>query len=884
MNSDDIRREFVRYFEEQGHLHLPSASLVVHDDPSVLLTSAGMQPFKPSYLDPSRAPARRVVTVQRCMRARGLDTDDTGNVGDDTHHTFFEMLGNFAFGSSDGGGYFKKEAIAFGYEFVTQRLGLAPERIWATTWAGEPGIPADDEAVALWREVGLPHERIRPLNQKPEGGRENFWGPTGDSGPCGPCSEIHFDLIGRCPWGASDTECGPDHGCGRIVELWNLVFNQYYQEPDKTLRPLEHTGVDTGAGFERIVAVLQGVPSAYESDLLRPIVREAEALLDAPYGEDPTITRSLRIVVDHARAVTFMIGDGVFPSNAERGYVARRLLRRAVRYGRLLGREGPFMGRLATATIERFGAHYPYLRDRQALIERVIAEEEARFSETLTAGLQLLNNELDRLERNGETTLSGDAAFRLYGTYGFPVELTQEVAEGRGFRVDTEGVAAELRAARQRSQGGSRFAKLEEVDLPAVTVRFEGYSRLSIHDSRILYLSQGGERVTTAAASAESSAAANAEANRSDSAPGDPGLQESSALQQTGSTDGPGSGPVSGAAGTPAGSPAPENEVWVVLDRTPFYAERGGQVGDQGWIIGPHGRLRVRTTQVPVGEVVVHIGEVVDGAVAEGETVQAEVDATTRSATMRHHTATHLLHAALRAELGAHVHQTGSLVAPDRLRFDFSHGEALSAAQRQGIQSRVNEAIRRNLEVRTDVLPVEEAMRSGALALFDEKYGDAVRVLTIGDVSKELCGGTHVGRSGDLGFFVVAAEGSVGSGTRRIEALAGATAEAYLSRQLETLEAVGRTLDVPPEQVPARVAGLVGELAQTRRRLEAAERWVAQVALQDVLGRAQEVAGPGGWFKLLAVELDATSAPTPERLREVADWLRDKVGGPSVLL
>ncbi len=863
MNSDDVRREFVRYFQAQGHVHLPSASLVVHDDPSVLLTAAGMQPFKPFYLDPARAPARRLVTIQRCMRARGLD-DDTTAVGDDTHHTFFEMLGNFAFGDVGAGGYFKKEAIAFGYEFVTQRLGLAPERIWATTWAGEPGIPADDEAIHLWKAVGLPADRIRPLNRKPEGGRENFWGPTGDSGPCGPCSEIHVDLLGRCPLGASEGECGPDHGCGRIVEIWNLVFNQYYREPEGTLRPLERTGVDTGAGLERIVALLQGVPSAYESDLLRPIVREAEGLLDAPYGEDPVVTRSLRIVVDHARAVTFMIGDGVFPSNAERGYVARRLLRRAVRYGRLLGREGPFMGRLARATIERFAPHYPHLKDRQPVIERVIAEEEARFSQTLAAGLQLLNGELDRLARSGEGVLPGATAFRLYGTYGFPVELTEEVAAGRGFTVDTPGFASELQAARRRSQGGSRFSKLEELDLPAVAVRFEGYERLSVGDARVEYLRQGGERVATALAG--------------DPRPGP--TSNGTTAQGPAETPAP---PAHGAALNAEGSGVGD-EVWLVLDRTPFYAERGGQVGDVGWIVGPHGRFSVRTTQAPVGDVVVHIGQVVEGYLAEGETVRAEVDAATRQATMRHHTATHLLHAALRAELGPHVHQTGSLVTPERLRFDFSHGEALTPLQRQAVQGRVNEAIRRNLDVRTDVLPVEEAMRSGAIALFDERYSDAVRVLSIGDVSKELCGGTHVRHTGELGTFLVIEEGSVGSGTRRVEALAGAAAEAYVNRQLERLDALGRTLDVPTEQVPGRVIRLLGELTEVRRRLEHAERKAAQQGLHAVLGQAQEVAVRNGSFKVLAAEVDRDSAPTLERLREVADWLRDKLGGPSVLL
>ena len=635
------------------------------------------------------------------------------------------------------------------------------------------------------------------------------------------------------------------------MEIWNLVFNQYFQEPDGSLRPLSHTGVDTGAGFERIVSYLQGVPSAYESDLLRPVVQAAEALLDAPYGQDEQVTRSLRIVTDHTRAVTFMIGDGVLPSNVERGYVARRLLRRAVRYGRLLGRQGPFMAPLAGAVIERFGEQYPHLVDRRAVIERAIAQEEARFSETLNAGTQLLNSELDRLAAGGERTLSGATAFRLYNTFGFPLELTEEVAQGRGFQVDGEGFATALEDDRRRAREGQRFTTAAGgVELPDLQSGFEGYEQLTVPDARILYLRQGQEQVATAEASLESAL---------------PGAPDS---EQDGAPD-----------GAPSG-----DEVWVVLDRTPFYAERGGQVGDSGWITGPHGRLRVRTTQAPAGDLIVHLGRVESGSLSEGDAVRAEVDAPAREATMRHHTATHLLHAALRAELGPHVHQTGSLVAPDRLRFDFSHGDPLTPQQRLAVQGRINEAIRRNLPVRTDVMPVDEAMRSGAVALFDERYGDTVRVLTIGDVSKELCGGTHVRQTGEIGEFVFTTEGSIGSGTRRVEALAGGPAEDFVNRQLDTLEHVARTLEVPPQEVPARVQRLQGELAEARRRLEGAERKLAQQGLQALLGQASQIDAPGGPFRLLAVEVDPAAAPTMERLREVADWLRDKLDGPSVLL
>ncbi|MBI3973487.1 MAG: alanine--tRNA ligase [Chloroflexi bacterium] len=824
MNSDDIRTRFVRYFERQGHQHLPSASLVPHGDPSVLFTSAGMQQFKPFYVQPHLAPAPRVVTVQRCLR-----TDDIDEVGDDTHHSFFEMLGNFSFGD-----YFKREAIAYAYELVTQEYGLPPERIWATVFGGQGNVPPDDEAAQHWQAAGVSPERIRAFDH-----RENWWGPTGDEGPCGPCSEIHLDLGPAAGCGRPLDECGPNHNCGRFVEIWNLVFNQYYspvkkeaifRSPEGTLRPLERPGIDTGAGFERIAAVLQGVPSAYEADVLRPIVQEASAALDAPYGEDPDITRSLRIVVDHARAVTFLIADGVLPSNEERGYVVRRLLRRAVRYGRLLGHSGPFLGRLVQAAIERFAPQYPYLREKQAVIGQIVAQEEQRFAETLSDGLQLLNRELELLERRGsqERVVPAATGFRLYDTYGFPVELTQEVAAGRGFEVDVEGFEGLLRSRQEQSRAGQKFTKQEELDLPSLKVEFLGYERIEVDGARVEFLSQGGERVATAHAS--------------------------------------------------------DAEVWLVLDRTPFYPERGGQVGDRGWLIGPHGRMQVRTTQSPLGEVIVHVGEVVEGHIALGDLVRAEVHASERRATMRHHTATHLLHAALRAELGPHVHQAGSLVAPDRLRFDFSHGQALTPEQRRAVQRRVNDAIRRNLPVRIDVMSLDAAMESGAIALFDEKYGDTARVVSIDEVSKELCGGTHVARTGDIGFFVVVGEASIGSGIRRIEALAGEATEDFVNRQFDVLDEVARVAGVPREETPARVSQMTAELAALRRRLEAAERRAASGSLAEVLAKAEKVTAPQRTFKLLAAEVDASAAPNIERLREAADWLRDKLGGASVML
>ncbi|HEU5318273.1 MAG TPA: alanine--tRNA ligase [Chloroflexota bacterium] len=819
MNTDQIRQTFVRFFEERGHLAVASAPLVAHDDPTVLFTVAGMQPFKAYYSNPALAPARRIVTVQRCIR-----TNDIDEVGDNTHCTVFEMLGNFAFGDVASGGYFKKEAIAYAYELFTKGFGVDPGLIWPTVWAGEPGIPRDGDATAYWRELGIPEERITPLNRKADGSRENFWGPVGETGPCGPCSEIYLDVLGSCPEGRAEGECRPDplHECGRFVEVWNLVFNQFFMGPDGSLTPLEHTGIDTGSGFERVAAALLRVPSAYETDLFAPIIEAAENVLDVTYGDDPQVTRALRVIADHTRAATFLVADGVTPSNEARGYVARRLLRRAVRYGRTLGKRGAFLGTVVDAVVERYAPHYPHLSDRRRTILSVIGQEEARFSETLTAGLDRINAEIARLEHGGERTIPGSAAFQLYDTFGFPLELTVEVAEQRGFSVDEEGFRGLLAQQRRRARESAQFRDAVGVDIPQVRSEFVGYERLALDGARVVFLAQEGERVTAAAG---------------------------------------------------------EAEVALVLDRTPFYAERGGQVGDAGEIVGPRGRLEVTSTRPGAGETIVHFGRVAEGEIGEDDLVAARVRESERRRTMRHHTATHLLHAALRQVLGPEAHQAGSLVAPNRLRFDFAHGEALSPEQRRSIEQIVGEVIRRDLPVQTDVLSLDDAMKSGAVALFDEKYGDKVRVLTIGDFSKELCGGTHVERTGEIGSFLVLGESSVGSGLRRIEALAGDEADRFVSRQLELLDSTARVVGAARDEVPGRVTQLLAELSETRRKLEAAERKSAQAGLAGTLEQAAE----GSGFKVVAAALDPATAPTMERLREASDWVRDKLGAPAVI-
>ncbi len=821
MRSDEIRRRFVTYFERQGHLALPSASLIPHDDPSVLFTSAGMQQFAPYFVGAAAPPAPRLVTVQRCVR-----TDDIEEVGDNTHHTFFEMLGHFSFGD-----YFKQEAIAFAFEFVTKELGLPADRLWATIFAGESGIPRDDEAEAAWQAVGIPASRIRSF-----GFDENWWDL--ETGPCGPDSEIHIDLGPEAGCGLPLDQCGPNH-CSRFLEFWNAVFNQYNKAADGTLTPLQRTGIDTGVGFERIVTLLQDKPSAYETDLFAPLIAAAAAQTGVAYGEAVPLPDahdggrggarlarqqdtdlSLRIIADHLRAATFLVADGALPSNEGRGYVVRRLIRRAVRHSRLLGSEAPITGPVVAATLDRMAEHHPHLAQKRALIERATADEEAQFGRTLDAGTQLLETEVAALKAKGDTTLPGDTAFRLYDTFGFPLPLTEEIAAGQGVQVDTDGFEQRMAAQRERSRAAQQFQQWRGITLPAVEVTFEGYTGTEVDGAEVLWLEQGGEPVATA---------------------------------------------------------APGAAAMVVLDCTPFYAEGGGQVGDSGTITGPHGRFTVQDVQRPAGEVIVHIGEVVEGYLAVGEPVSAQVDRERRADTARHHSATHLLHAALRTVLGEHVQQSGSLVAPDRLRFDFSHRGPLGPDEQREIERRVNAAIRANVPVEPTVMPLQEALTSGALALFDERYGEQARVVRIGDLSRELCGGTHVARTGAIGSFMLTSEGSIGSGLRRVEAVTGAAAEALAADTRATLETLSHALGVPLAEVVGRVEQLQAELTETRRQLAAASRQSDQSTLENVLKQAVAVNGA----HVLATEVAVADM---RALRETGDWLRDHLPGPAALI
>ena len=816
MRSDEIRRRFVTYFERQGHLALPSASLIPHDDPSVLFTSAGMQQFAPYFVGAAAPPAPRLVTIQRCVR-----TDDIEEVGDNTHHTLFEMLGHFSFGD-----YFKREAIAFAFEFVTKELGLPADRLWTTIFAGEPGIPRDDEAEAAWLAVGIPASRIRSF-----GFDENWWGL--ETGPCGPDSEIHIDLGPEAGCGLPDDQCGPNH-CSRFFEFWNAVFNQYDRAADGTLTPLERTGIDTGVGFERVVALLQDKPSAYETDLFAPLIAAAAVQTGVAYGEAPDTDLSLRIIAEHLRAATFLVADGALPASEGRGYVVRRLIRRAVRHSRLIGSAAPITGPVVAATLERMAEHYPHLEQRRALIERATADEEAQFAQHARRRHATAGSRSGRAE--------GAGWHHLAWRYGFSalryVRLSAAADRGDCGRAGRGGGYGRFRAA----HGRAARAQPGGTAVRAVARRHAPGSRGHV---RGLHRDRGGRR-----------------RGALDRAGGGAWIVHGHGTLE-------GDEPVAAAeSGTAA---------MIVLDRTPFYAEGGGQVADSGTIIGPHGRFTVQDVQRPAGEVIVHIGEVIEGQLAVGERVSAHVDREKRAATARHHSATHLLHAALRAVLGEHVQQSGSLVAPERLRFDFSHRGPLGPDEQREIERRVNAAIRANLPVEPTVMPLQAALASGALALFDERYGEQARVVRIGDLSCELCGGTHVARTGDLGSFMLTAEGSIGSGLRRVEAVTGAAAESLVADTRATLETLSHALGVPAAEVVGRVEQLQAELTETRRQLAAASRQSDQSTLESLLREAVAVNG----IHVLATEVAVADM---RALRETGDWLRDHLPGPAVLM
>ncbi|NJE80813.1 alanine--tRNA ligase [Olsenella sp. SW781] len=804
MTTAEIREDFLRFFESKGCKLYPSSSLVP-DDPSLLLTNAGMNQFKEYYQGIKTMPEIGACSCQKCLR-----TNDIENIGDATHLSFFEMLGNFSFG-----GYSKADAIAWAYDFITspEHLGLPPERLYMTVFEN------DDEAIELWHEQGVPYDHISRLGEK-----DNFWA-AGPTGPCGPCSEIYFDQGEE--FGCGGPDCGPGcDDCDRFLEFWNLVFTQYDRQEDGSLPELPHRNIDTGMGLERIAAIMQHKGTNYDGDLLSTLIGVGERLSGHAYGTDAARDRSLRIVADHARAVTFMIGDGILPGNEGRSYVLRRLLRRAVYHGRLAGIKGAFLGSYVEEICRLMGDNYPAIVESRSLIDGIVAAEEERFGATLDAGEELLAGELERLAEGA--TLPGDVAFKLHDTYGFPIDLTREICAASGHDVDMDAFDACMTEQRERARANANrdaWGTFNDVwtalsDRLADT-EFCGYDKNEA-TARVLAIVADG-----------------VEAERAEAG----------------------------------------QEVEVVLDVTPFYAEMGGQVGDTGSITTAAGaRLRVTDTKVKNG-LYAHAVEVEEGALSVGDEVTASIDAGRRELIRRNHTATHLLDAALKKVLGDHVSQAGSLVAPDRLRFDFTHFEAMTADQLARVEGMVNAQIFAAEPIVTRVMGIEEAKASGAVALFGEKYGDVVRVVSTGEseapFSRELCGGTHARNTADLGLFKIVSEGSVGSNARRIEAVTSMGAIEYVDERLLALDDVARELKCRPDAVAERVAALEHELRETRKALEAATTGAGASKVADAYKAAVQLDG----YKAVVARIDGL---TGKEMRSAWDGIRDAANGEAV--
>src|SRR5271168_972139 len=793
MTSSEIRGSFLEFFRKNGHAVLPSSSLVPGNDPTLLFTNAGMVQFKDVFLGKEVREYSRAATAQRCVRAGGKH-NDLENVGYTArHHTFFEMLGNFSFGD-----YFKREAIHFAWNFITGTLGIPKDRLWVTVFT------EDDEAARIWTdEIGIDPTRCTRMGEK-----SNFWS-MGETGPCGPCTEIFYDHGAEIPGGPPGS---PDEDGDRYVEVWNLVFMQYDRASDGVLVPLPKPSVDTGMGLERVAAVMQGVHSNYDIDLFKALIQSAAEIT----GTSDLESSSLRVIVDHIRACTFLIVDGVVPSNEGRGYVLRRIIRRAIRHGYKLGQTRPFFHKLVASVVREMGAYYTELVSGEARATQILAQEEDRFAETLATGMALLDAEAAKLT---STVIPGETVFRLYDTYGFPLDLTADVARERGLSIDQAGFDAAMEAQRSRARAASKFGSelRDSVKLSGKT-DFLGYDRL-IDSGVVTSLIFDGVLVD--------------------------------ALR-------------------------PGQEGQVVLDHTPFYAESGGQIGDAGVLVGVTARFTVRDTQ-KIGASFAHIGVLDAGELRVGDSVQAQVDQERRTAVALNHSATHLLHAALRKVLGLHVEQKGSLVAPDRLRFDFSHTQALRPEELHQVEELVNSAIRDNAPVETKVMALEEAVAAGAMSLFGEKYESDVRVLSIGDFSMELCGGTHVERAGDIGLFKILSESGVGAGVRRVEAVTGKTAYEWVVHTDRVLRDIAVLLRGSREDVDEKVRELVERSRKLEKEVQQLKSKLASGQSGDLSAQAKDVGG----IKVLAAQVDGADA---KALRDAMDRLRDKLGSSVIVL
>jgi len=808
MKLDDIRKKFLDYFEAHGHRVVPSSSLVPQNDPTLLFTNAGMNQFKDMFLGQEKRDYARATSSQKCFRASGKH-NDLENVGRTArHHTFFEMLGNFSFGD-----YFKKEAIGFAWELLTSEYGLPKQRLWVTVFEH------DDEAEKLWREV----TDVDPARLVRMGEKDNFWA-MGEVGPCGPCSEIIMDQgpgVG-CGRETCDIHCD----CGRFLELWNLVFMQSNRDASGRMTPLPHPSIDTGMGLERITAVLQGVQSNYDTDLFRAIIARIEELADKRYGQDVHQDVSMRIIAEHSRAMAFLIADGVLPANEGRGYVLRRVMRRAGRHAKLLGLDEPVLFQVADRVVDLMAGAYPQLKEKRRYLQEAIRAEEERFLQTLDTGLRLLREETEKHGRKKKPwTLPGEVAFRLYDTYGFPLDLTETIGDDEGFVVDKEGFERAMAAQRERARehwkgsGDQAVAAIyKEIKHDGIRTEFTGYKEART-GAKVKVLLAGDRRIES--------------------------------FDRAG------------------------GEFQLITDRTPFYGEQGGQLGDTGVIsASPSGQPAMQAvvtdTKKPLEDLYVHHCRLVSGSLRVGDPLEMAVDDERRQDIARNHSATHLLQWALRDTLGEHVQQKGSLVAPDRLRFDFTHFSPISAEELLEVERKVNARVRENAAVEVSVQPYQEALWKGAIALFGEKYGEEVRMVEMGDFSLELCGGTHTARTGDAGVFKIVSETGVAAGVRRIEALTGRGAVVYLQQQDQTIRQAAGLLKGSPSELVSKIERLQEEVKSLKKELKAAREQKSLGGEEGLLDQVQEVNG----VRLLAAEV---AIPDPRALRDFSDRVRAKL-------
>ena len=803
LSSNEIRNIFLDFFKSKDHKVVKSSSIIPETDPTLLFVNAGMVPFKNVFLGLEKRPYKRAASCQKVFRVSGKH-NDLENVGyTPRHHTFFEMLGNFSFGD-----YFKKEAIEYAWEFLTQKLQIPEEKLYITVFE------EDDEAYDIWtKQIGIPENRIKRM-----GVEDNFWS-MGNTGPCGPSSEIYYDRGEK--FGNPELGSPEDN---RYLEIWNLVFMQYNRDENGHLHPLPNPNIDTGMGLERIASVLQEVDSNYDTDLFKPLIEFGEEVSGKEYGKSPKDDVAMRVIADHLRALTFLISDGVLPSNEGRGYVLRRILRRALRYGKELGIEKPFLHKGIDVVVDIMKEPYPELISNKNFIKNVVKAEEERFIKTLKKGMEILKEIIEKAKKEGRKHITGKEIFMLYDTYGFPVDLIEEIAKDEGFGLDIAEYYKLLEEQKERARASwkSQAKEVKPVYLNLKSIlpenQFIGYTHLEIDDATVLAIVKDEQIVE---------------------------------------------------------SLSKEEEGEIILDITPFYAEKGGQVGDTGFIEGDGFLFEVKDTQSPVDGIIVHKGKVIYGTVKKGETVKAQVNKEKRQSTMRHHTATHLLHAALRNILGDHVKQAGSLVAPDYLRFDFTHFESLSEEELKKIEELVNEEIMKNEPVICKELPYDEALRSGAIAIFEEKYGDVVRVISAG-ISTELCGGTHVSRTGDIGYFKILSETAVSAGTRRIEAVAGKKAVEHALKEHTILKQLTHILVSKEDQLIDKVETLLKQLKEKEKELEKLKKKSIIDRITQILNikEKQEYKIAYGLIENLQ----------PNELRDLADVARAKLGKSVVMI